>query len=120
MELVAPAQFVLWGINTKIFSVLIPIVALVAFGVIIKRRMAPLLLAAGDARFSRWGERLAKVISLWLIQVKQPRYMAAGLLHLAIFFGFLVLSLRSTSLVVIGFASDFHLPFLILIFQKAA
>lgn len=73
MELVAPAQFVLWGINTKIISVLIPIVALV-LGVIIKRRMAPLLLAAGDARFSRWGERLAKVISLWLIQVKQPRY----------------------------------------------
>lgn len=112
MELVAPAQFVLWGINTQIISVLIPIVALVAFGVIIKKRLAPLMLAAGDARFNRWGERLAKVISLWLIQIKQPRYMAAGLLHLAIFFGFLVLSLRSTSLVVIGFAKDFHLPFL--------
>ncbi|MDD2467585.1 MAG: (Fe-S)-binding protein [Desulfobulbus sp.] len=112
MDIVAPAHFVLWGVKTQILSILIPLVALIVFGVIIKKRLVPLMAAARDARCNRWGERLAKVVSLWLIQVRQPRYMVAGLLHLAIFFGFLVLSLRSTSLVIIGIANDFHLPFL--------
>ena len=112
MDIVAPADFVVWGMRTQIVSILIPLVALVVFGLIVKKRLVPLLLAAGDARFNRWRERLAKVVSLWLIQVRQPRYLVAGLLHLAIFFGFLVLSLRSTSLVIIGINPDFHLPFL--------
>ena len=112
MDIVAPAHYVFWGIRTQIVSILIPLVALILFGVIIKKRLAPLVLASGDARCSRWRERLGKVVSLWLIQVRQPRYRVAGILHLAIFFGFLVLSLRSTSLVIIGIYPDFHLPFL--------
>ncbi|MDX9834125.1 MAG: (Fe-S)-binding protein [Desulfobulbus sp.] len=112
MEIVAPANFIFWGIKTQIFSVLIPVIALIAFSYIITRRVAPLLKAAKDDRFNRFGERIAKVFSIWLAQVKQPRYMVAGVLHIIIFFGFLVLALRSMSLVVIGFDEGFTLPFL--------
>ena len=112
MDIVAPAHYVLWGIRTHFLSILIPLVALVVFCVIIKKRVTPLLRAARDDRFNRLGARVAKVVSMWLVQIKQPRYPVAGLLHIVIFFGFLVLSLRSTSLVIIGFQEDFSLPFL--------
>ncbi len=112
MDIVAPAKFIFWGIKTQIFSVLIPIIALIAFGYIINKRLAPLFKAAKDERWNRFGERMARVFSIWLIQIKQPRYMVAGLLHMAIFFGFLVLALRSFSLVFIGIQEDFTLPFL--------
>lgn len=112
MDIVAPANFIFWGIKAQIFSILIPVIALIAFGYIINKRVAPLLKAAKDDRFNRFGERIAKVFSIWLIQIKQPRYMVAGVLHIVIFFGFLVLSLRSLSLVIIGFRDGFTLPFL--------
>ena len=112
MDIVGPAQFVVLGIKTQIFSILIPVVALVLFAYIISKRLIPLRRAAQDERFNRFGERLAQIWSLWLLQVKQPRYMLAGVLHMAIFFGFLVLMLRSIALVFIGFQGDFQWPFL--------
>ena len=42
--------------------------------------------------------------------MRQPRYMLAGVLHIAIFAGFLILSIRSTSLVIIGLSDGFVLP----------
>ncbi len=110
MELVAPADFVLWGLRTQLLSILIPVVALALFSYIVYKRLIPLAKANRDDRFDRVGERLGKVFSLWLGQIKQPRYMVAGLLHIAIFFGFLVLALRSISLVFIGMNADFALP----------
>ena len=38
----------------------------------------------------------------WLAQWKQPRFMLAGILHIVIFAGFLILSFRSLSLVLMG------------------
>lgn len=112
MEFSGPAQFIVFGIKTQLFALLIPVAALVLFGYIMNKRLIPLYQAAGDDRFNRLGERLAKIGSLWLLQIKQPRYMLAGILHMAIFFGFLVLLLRSFALVFIGFWDGFHWPFL--------
>ncbi len=112
MELVAPAQYVVWGIKTKVFSVLIPLIALALFTYIISKRIAPLTRAGRDDRFDRVGERIGRVFSLWLAQIRQPRYMVAGILHIIIFFGFLALMLRSFSLVFIGMNEGFSLPFL--------
>lgn len=113
MDIVGPAQFVVLGVKTQIFSILIPVVAIALFAYIISKRMVPLRKAAKDERWDRFGERAAKVWSLWLLQIKQPRYMLAGVLHMAIFFGFLVLLLRSLGLVFIGFQENFHWPFLV-------
>ncbi len=113
MDIVGPAQFVFLGVRTQIFSILIPVVAIALFAYIISKRMAPLRKAARDDRWNRFGERAAKIWSLWLLQIKQPRYMLAGVLHMAIFFGFLVLMLRSFALVFIGFQENFQWPFLV-------
>ncbi|MCF8067964.1 MAG: (Fe-S)-binding protein [Desulfobacterales bacterium] len=106
-----PASYKLFGfIPTIIFSQLIPIIGVALFGYIIWKRFAPLLKAAPDNRFENIPERIKNLFNIWLAQSRQPRYMLAGVLHIIIFFGFLVLSIRSTSLVVIGFADGFVLP----------
>jgi len=74
------------------------------------RRIAPLVRAAPDNRFDRIDQRIKNLLVIWLGQFRQPRYMLAGVLHIVIFAGFLVLSIRSTSLVVIGLSDGFVLP----------
>jgi len=74
------------------------------------RRIAPLLKAAPDHRFDRIPERIKNVIKLWLGQYRHPRYLFAGVLHIFIFFGFIILSLRSITLIFLGFWDGFVLP----------
>ncbi len=108
--IVGPADFTFLGIPTIIFSFLIPVVGVGCFAYIIANRLAPLIKAAPDNRFNRIPERVFQLIKIWLLQWRQPRYMAAGVLHIMIFFGFLVLSIRSTELVVVGLSDDFMMP----------
>ena len=74
------------------------------------RRLAPLVRAAPDDRFNNIPKRLKNLFFLWLGQYRQPRYRTAGIVHIVIFAGFLVLSIRSTSLVLIGLSDGFVLP----------
>ena len=110
-ELIAPAQFWLFGFfPTFILSFLIPVAGIAAFAYIIAKRLAPLVLAAPDERCDHLPLRIYNLLKIWLAQYRQPRYMLAGVLHMIIFFGFLTLSIRSMSLVVIGIYTDFALP----------
>ena len=43
-------------------------------------------------------------------QYRQPRYMMAGVIHITLFAGFMILSLRSITLVILGMHSGFVLP----------
>ncbi len=108
--LIPPAKAFFLGIPTAVFSFLIPIIGVAVFTYIIALRLAPLIKAAPDNRFDHIPQRIYNLLKIWLIQYRQPRYMLAGVLHIMIFFGFLTLSIRSTSLVVIGLAPDFVLP----------
>jgi len=108
--LVSPAEFTFLGIPTVIFSLLIPVIGVGCFAYIMARRVAPLVKAAPDHRFDRIPERIFRVIKLWLLQWRQPRYMTAGVLHIMIFIGFLVLAIRSTELVILGVSEDFTFP----------
>jgi Fe-S oxidoreductase len=108
--LIAPANYSILGIPTVIFSFLIPIAGVALFTYIMAIRIAPLVLAAPDFRFNRIVERILTVLRIWLLQWRQPRYRTAGIIHIMIFAGFLVLSIRSTSLVVIGISEDFVFP----------
>ena len=47
-----------------------------------------------------------------IFQKRQPRYFWAGLIHLLIFWGFVVLGLRSLDLIVQGLGGGYVLPFL--------
>ncbi len=108
--LTPPAGASLMGLPGWLFSVLIPVVGVAIFTYIMAKRIAPLILAAPDHRFDRLPERIVRVLKIWLAQWKQPRYMVAGVLHILIFAGFVILSIRSTSLVMIGISPDFALP----------
>lgn len=108
--LIGPAKATLLGIPTIIFTFLIPIIGTALFAYIIARRLAPLVKAAPDDRLNRWPERIFNVLKIWLAQYRQPRYMTAGVIHIVIFAGFLTLSIRSCSLVIIGLSQDFVFP----------
>ena len=108
--IVGPADFTFFGIPLVIFSFLIPVVGVGCFAYIMANRLAPIIKAAPDNRFNRIPERIFQLIKIWLLQWRQPRYMKAGIIHIVIFFGFLVLSIRSTELVIIGISNDFKMP----------
>ncbi len=110
-SLIGPANYFLFGFFPMIiFSFLIPILGVGCFAYIMTKRVAPLVKAAPDYRLNRIAERIVKIIKIWLLQWRHPRYMTAGVLHIMIFVGFLVLSIRSTELVVIGISNDFVMP----------
>ncbi len=108
--LTSPAAASLFGIPTVIFAILIPVVGTAIFAYIMIRRMAPLFKAAPDDRFCCIGQRIGMILKIWLAQWRQPRYLLAGILHIFIFGGFVILGARSTQLVILGFAENFVLP----------
>lgn len=108
--LISPAKACLLFIPTVIFSFLIPIVGVSLFAFIMAKRVAPLVRSNPDFRFNRIGARLKSVFTYWLGQYKHPRYRLAGVLHILLFAGFLILSIRSISLVIIGIDENFVFP----------
>jgi len=110
-SIIGPASFKLFGIfPAAILSFILPVIGIGLFTYIMVRRIAPLVRANPDNRLDQIGKRVKNLVFIWLGQMRQPRYMLAGVLHIAIFAGFLILSIRSTSLVVIGFSDGFVLP----------
>ena len=108
--LIAPAKYFFLFIPTILLSILIPLAGIVVFTYIMAIRMAPLVKAAPDFRSDRIPQRVYNVLRIWLAQYRQPRYMLAGVVHIVIFAGFLILSVRSCSLVIIGIFPDFVMP----------
>ncbi len=78
-----------------------------ALAYILYRRSLPLLRAAPDPRGNRFGDRLKQLLIVGFGQSRQPRYRVAGILHILIFFGFLILSVRSLTLIGEGFSAGF-------------
>ena len=108
--LISPASNSILGIPASIIYILIPLVGVGAFAYIIFKRLAPLFKAAPDDRFNRLADRVSSVLKIWLAQWRHPRYMLAGVVHIFLFAGFLILGARSTQLVFIGFLDGFTLP----------
>jgi Fe-S oxidoreductase len=106
----SPAQATYWFVSGRVLFTIIPLLGLACFIFVMAKRVAPLLAAAPDFRFDRIGLRLSTTLQFWLGQWKQPRYLLAGLLHIVIFAGFLVLSVRSVSLVMLGVWEHFTMP----------
>ena len=106
----SPATATLFGMPAWVLFALIPFVGLACFAWIIARRAVPLRRGAPDPRFERVPERILLVVKIWLAQWRQPRYMLAGVLHIVVFFGFLILAARSMQMVVLGFVPGFVLP----------
>ena len=108
--LISPAEASFLGISTRIFSILIPVAGILIFSYIISKRITPLLKAAPDPRLDRIGARITGLLKYAILQFRQPRYPLAGILHIFIFAGFLILSLRSVTLILLGISEAFTLP----------
>ncbi|MDJ0828483.1 MAG: (Fe-S)-binding protein [Desulfobacterales bacterium] len=110
LALVPPAHASFLGIPLIIFSVLIPVVGVGVFTYIIVKRLEPLFKAAPDPRLDRLTTRLYQMFKYAIAQYRQPRYLLAGILHILLFAGFMILSIRSLTLVIIGFNEHFVFP----------
>jgi Fe-S oxidoreductase len=108
--LIPPAQSVILFIPAFLFSLAIPIIGVAIFTYIITLRLAPMLQAARDDRWDSIPARLVQFVRIWLLQWRHPRYMMAGVLHIILFAGFLILSIRSLEMVGIGIYSGFVMP----------
>ncbi len=77
------------------------------FVYIAARRLAPIFRAQRDLRFDRPLARLGAVLRFWLGQWRHPRYRFAGVLHILVFAGFLILASRAFSLLALGISDRF-------------
>ncbi len=112
MTMLEPADIPIAGIAAPRVALAILFLALFLFWYIMSRRMDLLKKGMPDFRFSDIGERIRLMLVYGFGQYRQPRYPLAGILHILLFAGFMILSLRSLTLIGRGFSTDFHLPFL--------
>jgi Fe-S oxidoreductase len=105
-----PANQVYLGIPGYVFTWLIFCSAVGLFLYILLRRYTLIRLGRSDPRLSRISKRFLDLISYGFIQMRQPRYFWAGLIHIVIFWGFVVLGLHSIDLISQGMNLPFLLP----------
>jgi Fe-S oxidoreductase len=85
-----------------ILFLVIHILGVACFTYIVAKRLRPLLRGERDFRFDRPLTRLGRVLQFWLAQWKHPRYRTAGVVHIIIFAGFLVLAIHTFSVLILG------------------
>ena len=100
------------GISGNVFMWIIAVVALTVFTFIIRSRIDLLLAGQKDPRFSNLKQRFLDLVEYGFIQKRQPRYLWAGVIHMMIFWGFVVLGLRSLDLVTEGLGIPIFRPFM--------
>jgi Fe-S oxidoreductase len=112
MTLVEPAGVPIGGVPAPLVAVAVLLVAVSLFIYIMARRVEVLVRAQPDPRFSDLLRRIKLMLLYGFGQARQPRYLVAGIMHILLFAGFIILSLRSLTLIGRGFSADFHLPFM--------
>ncbi len=98
-------------VTNSVFTILL-ILSFIAFGISVRRLINDLAVGKPDARFDNIGERLKRVVSIALAQKKLLREPLAGILHLAIFWGFAALIAAVVESIGEGLAGHFSLAFL--------
>ncbi len=85
------------------------VLAFAVFAFSVFRRRQLIQVGAPEDRTDRLGTRLGRVIGIALFQSKMPKYKIMGLIHMAIFWGFLVLLINTLLLWGRGFDENFDL-----------
>ena len=104
-----PTQRQIFGIPGRLLFGLLVFFAILAFAYSIGRRIRVLLAAAPEPRFDRIGLRIRRMLEYAFVQKRMFRDFYAGLFHIFIFAGFVVLLVRVISLVVEGLIPGFVL-----------
>lgn len=89
-----------------VFRILV-ILSLLLFVFLIGRRVSLLIKAKRDPRLEGIGQRIAAVFYDGFFQPRQWQYQVSGFFHFLIFWGFIVLSWRSVSLLAMGLFPGF-------------
>ncbi|HKA36733.1 MAG TPA: electron transfer flavoprotein, partial [Thermoanaerobaculia bacterium] len=104
-----PTERVIFGIPGTVFFGILILLAVVAFVYSAGRRVRVLLALAPENRFDRIGTRIAKTLEYAFVQKRMFRDLYAGIFHIFLFTGFLVLLVRTIALVVEGLVPGFIL-----------
>ncbi len=105
-----PVQAMYWMFSARILFLAIHVLGVGCFCYIIAKRVTPLIRGERDFRFDRPFARAEKVLQFWLGQWKHLRYPTAGIIHIFIFAGFLLLAIRAFALLILGFSDNFAIP----------
>jgi Fe-S oxidoreductase len=105
----SPAQSTYWLIQGRVLFLIIHLLGVACFAYIVAKRLTPLLRAERDLRFDHPLARLGRVAKYWFGQWKHPRYKTAGIMHILIFAGFILLATRAFSLI-LGIADTVAMP----------
>ena len=89
-----------------IFMLLALLVSLGVFAYSASRRWKLLRIGPTELKFDHLGERIGRTVRFAFGQARMPRYRGTGIGHILIFFGFLVLLLRSLILFARGFVDN--------------
>jgi Fe-S oxidoreductase len=109
---VQPALEQYLGIPGILLTLFILLVGLALFLYIIYRRYQLLRSANPDFRFNYLWQRFSDLIIYGVLQWRQPRYLWIGILHIMIFWGFVMLALRTITLYAQWIIPGFTLPFM--------
>ena len=111
--IITPTQTTLLGLPGTVLFGLVLLSALALFAYTMSRRIQLLTLGAGarEDRLDRPWDRFVHVLTFGLLQKKMFRDPYAGLYHALIFSGFIVLTVRTLSLVFEGLFPRAALPF---------
>jgi Fe-S oxidoreductase len=95
------------GIPGPFLQLVLLLLAIGAFTFIMHRRLTPMRRSRPDPRSDSLARRIRNTIVVGFGQSRQPRYPLAGILHILIFFGFLILSIRSITLIGEAFSAGY-------------
>ena len=109
-SLQSPAPTTFWFLPGHILFLLIYFLGFACFAYILGKRIGPLIKAEADLRFDQPLARLGLVLKFWLGQWKHPRYRFAGIIHILLFAGFLILITRAAALLTFGVVDGFVVP----------
>jgi len=104
-----PTERAIFGIPGAWFFGLLVVLAIGAFVYSMSRRVRVLLATAPENRFDRIGTRIRKTIEYAFLQKRMFRDLYAGVFHIFLFTGFIVLLVRTVALVVEGLVPGFLL-----------
>jgi len=110
MNGVQSPELMSWLAQGHTLFICLHLLGVVGFGYIAARRLIPLARAQRDPRFDHPLARLGNVLKYWLAQWKHPRYRVAGMLHILIFAGFILLALRAFTVLIVGVSYKFVIP----------
>jgi Fe-S oxidoreductase len=108
MSIPHPAAATYFGVPGYLFAWVISVSGACLFLYIIYKRYLLLRSGKADPRLHSILRRVVDLITYGIIQKRQPRYLWAGVIHILIFWGFVVLGLRSMDLITQGI----HIPVL--------